>query len=118
MVLGHVEAERLLLLYQAATVLLFPSLEEGFGLPVLEAMAHGLPVVAANTSSLPEVGGDAVLYVDPREPRDIAEKVLEVMDDAALRRELIERGMARAREFTWQRLGEQTCQVYDEVLAM
>ncbi|MGD0921737.1 MAG: glycosyltransferase family 1 protein [Terriglobia bacterium] len=117
-VLGHVAAERLPVLYQAATALLFPSLEEGFGLPILEAMAHGLPVVAANTSSLPEVGGDAVLYVDPQEPRDIAEKVLQVANDAALRRELIERGLARAREFTWRRLGEQTCQVYDEVLAM
>jgi len=117
-VLGYVAADRLPILYQAATALLFPSLEEGFGLPVLEAMAHGLPVVAANTSSLPEVGGDAALYVDPHEPRDIAEKVLRVVEDSALRGELIARGLARARKFTWRRVAERTCQVYDEVLAI
>jgi glycosyltransferase involved in cell wall biosynthesis len=115
--LGYVAADRLSSLYQAATVLLFPSFEEGFGLPVLEAMAQGLPVVAANTSSLPEVGGDAALYVDPHEPRDIAEKVLRLAEDSALRGELIARGLARAREFTWRRMAERTCQVYDEVLA-
>lgn len=115
--LGYVSADRLAILYQAATVFLFPSWEEGFGLPVLEAMAHGLPVVAANTSSLPEVGGDAALYVDPHEPRDIAEKVAQVAEDAALREKLIARGLARAREFTWQRVAERTCQVYGEVLA-
>jgi glycosyltransferase involved in cell wall biosynthesis len=117
-VLGHVAAERLAALYQAASVLLFPSLEEGFGLPVLEAMACGLPVVASNTSSLPEVGGDAVLYVDPHEPRDIAENVQRAVEDTTLRAALVERGLARVREFTWRRTAERTCTVYDEVLAL
>ena len=115
--LGHVPAERLPILYQAANVLLFPSLEEGFGLPALEAMASSLPVVASNTSSLPEVGGDAVLYIDPHDPRDIAEKVQRAVEDAQMRETLIARGLARARTFTWRRTAEQTCAVYDEVLA-
>jgi len=115
--LGHVAAHRLPLIYQAANVLLFPSLEEGFGLPVLDAMANGLPVVASNTSSLPEVGGDAALYVDPHDPRDIAEKVERAVEDAKVRETLIARGFARARAFTWRRTAEQTCAVYDEFLA-
>ncbi len=117
-VLGHVSSDRLLSLYQAANVFLFPSLEEGFGLPVLEAMAHGLPVVTAGTSSLPEVGGEAALYVDPHDPRDIAEKVLRAAEDEDLRENLIRQGLARAREFTWRGTAETTLRVYDEVLAM
>jgi glycosyltransferase involved in cell wall biosynthesis len=117
-VLGHVPPQRLPVLYQAANVFLFPSFEEGFGLPVLEAMAYGLPVVASRASSLREVGGDAVLYVDPHEPRDIAEKVLSAVEDAALRSRLIEQGRRRAAEFPWRRTAEQTCALYDEVLAM
>ncbi len=115
--LGHVEPARLVALYQAASALLFPSLEEGFGLPVLEAMAHGLPVVASNTSSSPEVGGDAALYVDPHNPTDIAEKVRQAVEDQALREMMIRRGLERAREFTWRRTAERTLQVYEEVLA-
>lgn len=116
--LGYVPAERLSSLYQAASVLLFPSLGEGFGFPVLEAMAHGLPVVTSNVCSLPEVGGDAALYVDPRDPADIAQNVARAVEDDSLRDNLIRRGLARAREFTWRRTAEQTCDVYDEVLAM
>jgi glycosyltransferase involved in cell wall biosynthesis len=115
--LGHVTAARLAALYQAANVLLFPSLEEGFGLPVLEAMARGLPVVAANTSALPEVGGDAALYADPHDPQGMAENVQRIVEDEPLRRSLIARGLARAGEFTWRRTAELTCAVYQEVLA-
>jgi glycosyltransferase involved in cell wall biosynthesis len=114
--LGYVTNDRLGLLYQAASLFLFPSLEEGFGLPVLEAMAHGVPVVASATSSLPEVGGDAALYVDPRDPEDIADKVRRGVEDAELRVGLIERGLARACQFTWRRMAEETLKVYDEVL--
>jgi glycosyltransferase involved in cell wall biosynthesis len=113
--LGYVTDDRLSLLYQAASLFLFPSLEEGFGLPVLEAMAHGVPVVASATSSLPEVGGDAALYVDPRNPEDIAEKIHRGVEDGDLRADLIERGLARALQFTWQRMAEETLKVYDEL---
>ncbi len=116
-VLGYVAAERLPILYEAASVFLFPSLEEGFGLPVLEAMARGVPVVASFTSSLPEVGGEAALYVDPCDPEDIAAKVRHGVEDAELRASLIQRGLARAREFTFPRMAEETLRVYDEVLA-
>lgn len=114
--LGYVAADRLPSLYQAATVLLFPSLEEGFGLPVLEAMAHGLPVVTSNMSSLPEVGGDAVLYADPHEPRQLAAQVERAVEDRPLRESMIARGLARAREFTWRRTAEETCRVYEELV--
>jgi glycosyltransferase involved in cell wall biosynthesis len=115
--LGHVPRERLAVLYQAASVFLFPSWEEGFGLPVLEAMAHELPVVVANASSLPEVAGDAALYVNPSDPHDIADKVTRAVEDLALREALIQRGLGRARQFTWRATAEQTVAVYEEILA-
>ncbi len=115
-VLGHVPDAQLATLYQAASVLLFPSLEEGFGLPILEAMAAGSPVVAARTSSLPEVGGDAALYADPNDPAGLAERVAQACEDRPLRQGLISQGIARAREFSWQRTAVQTLHVYDEVV--
>ena len=114
---GYVTPGDLQILYQAASVMLFPSLEEGFGLPVLEAMATGLPVVASQTASLPEVGGEAALYVDPHDTGDIAEKVRRAVEDVELRKKMIEQGLARAREFSWQRVAQATLQVYNEVLA-
>ena len=114
---GYVSTDELRVLYQSASVMLFPSLEEGFGLPVLEAMANGVPVVASQTASLPEVGGGAALYVDPHDTRDIAEKVRRAVEDSELREKMIQQGLARAREFSWQRVAEATLQVYNEVLA-
>jgi alpha-1,3-rhamnosyl/mannosyltransferase len=103
-------------LYQAASVFLFPSLEEGFGIPVLEAMASGVPVVTSNLSSMPEVGGEAALYVNPYNPADIAQKVVQVVEDSALRAGLVQKGLTRASEFTWRRTAEATLAVYDELL--
>lgn len=114
--LGYAPAEQLPIMYDAASVFLFPSFEEGFGLPVLEAMAHGLPVVASKTSSLPEVGGEAALYVDPHDPKDIAEKVARATEDEKLRKQMVERGIKRARAFTWRRTAEANLEVYNEVL--
>ncbi len=116
--LGHVSGAELSMLYQAASVLLFPSLEEGFGLPILESMAAGLPVVAARTSSLPEVGGEAALYADPNDPAGLAEQVTKACEDESLRQKMIERGLARAREFTWERTARDTLRVYDEVACL
>ncbi len=114
--LGYVPDEALKTLYQAASVLLFPSFEEGFGFPVLEGMAHGVPVVTSNTSSMPELGGDAALYADPREPDQIAGQALRAAEDETLRRDLIARGLERAREFTWERTAKATLRAYEDVL--
>jgi glycosyltransferase involved in cell wall biosynthesis len=117
-ILGFIDNAQLARLYQAASVFLFPSFEEGFGIPVLEAMAHGVPVVTSNVSSMPEVGGEAVLYVDPHNPAEIAEKVRQAVEDPKLRESLIQKGLERAREFTWRRTAEGTLAVYDEVLKL
>src|SRR5215469_7360442 len=114
--LGYVSPTQLESLYSAASVFLFPSFEEGFGIPVLEAMARGLPVLASKTSSLPEVGGDAALYIDPQHTAEIAARVRQSVEDGNLRTELICRGSARAGRFTWQSTAEQTLEVYETVL--
>lgn len=113
---GYVSPEKLEMLYQIADVLLFPSFEEGFGFPVLEAMASGLPVVVARTSSIPELCGDAALCVNPYDEREMRDQVVRAAEDEALRRELIARGFARAKEFTWRRTAEATLKVYEEAL--
>jgi glycosyltransferase involved in cell wall biosynthesis len=103
-------------LYSAATVFAFPSLYEGFGMPVLEAMACGTPVVTSNVSALPEVAGDASLLVDPYEPRAIADGLEELLESQARREELSRRGLERARRFTWRQVAEQTVRVYRQTL--
>jgi glycosyltransferase involved in cell wall biosynthesis len=104
-------------LYSAAQCLVFPSLYEGFGLPVLEAMACGTPVVTSNVSSLPEVAGDAALLVDPYAIESIADAVARLLTDSALRQELIRRGTARAAGFTWEAAARQLVSVYAQLLA-
>lgn len=114
--LGYVSDEQLGTLYQSADVLVFASLEEGAGLPVLEAMASGLPVVTAHTSALPEAAGNAALYADPHEPCAIAEKIRVAVEDNATREVLIRKGLERARRFTWRQTAEATLRLYEEVL--
>lgn len=104
-------------LYAAAEFFVYPTLLEGFGLPVLEAMARGVAVACSNTSSLPEVAGDAALTFDPADTSAIAGAIERMFSDRALRADLIERGRARAAEFTWQRCAEQTWQSYEKALA-
>lgn len=113
--LGTVPADDLPALYNLADCLAFPSLYEGFGLPVLEAMACGTPVVCSHLASLPEVAGDAALLVDPREPTTLAQAVQEVLEDAALRRRLREAGLRRAAAFTWARAAAAMANIYREV---
>ncbi|HSK09382.1 MAG TPA: glycosyltransferase family 1 protein [Vicinamibacterales bacterium] len=114
---GFVPLETLAVLYRLASVFVFPSLYEGFGLPPVEAMACGLPVVTSNVSSLPEVVGDGAILVDPYSPDSIAEGMRAALSDEDLRATLRERGLARAREFSWERSVARTREVYDEVMA-
>jgi glycosyltransferase involved in cell wall biosynthesis len=98
--------------YRAADVLLFPSLYEGFGFPVLEAFASGLPVIASGAGGLREVGGDAAVIVESRDPAAYVQALMELSDDAERREALIDKGLARAGSFTWRRTAEQTADVY------
>lgn len=112
--IGYLPYGDLPLLYNAASLLVFPSLFEGFGIPVVEAMATGLPVACSNTTSLPEVAGNAVLLFNPEDPDDIAGKV-HMLYDGDLRNALIEKGLERARSFTWERTAAETVKVYEKV---
>lgn len=113
---GVVSDERLIHLYQQAAVFVFPSLYEGFGLPVLEAMACGCPVICSDTSSLPEVAGDAAITISPRDPQRLASELSRVLGDAALAQDLRTRGRAQALRFSWGRTAEQTLAVYRRVV--
>ena len=113
--LGFVPDATLAALYRLAAVFVFPSLYEGFGLPPLEAMAAGAPVITSNVSSLPEVVGDAALLIDPMDPGAIAEAIARVLSDPALRADLVRRGLARARTFSWERSAARVHEVYREV---
>ena len=106
--LGHVTDPVLAELYRRCAAFCYPSLGEGFGLPVLEAMAAGAAVVTSRVSSLPEVGGDAVEYVDPRDPSSIADGLRRVLGDPQRRSALGECARARAREFSWERFAAVT----------
>ncbi len=112
---GHVSDDELIALYQMAQCLVFPSLYEGFGLPVLEAMMAGCPVITSNVSSLPEVAGDAALLVAPRESTALMEAMQQLLEDAPLRIRLMEAGQARARLFSWQATAQMTRTVYLDV---
>jgi glycosyltransferase involved in cell wall biosynthesis len=102
-------------LYAGAACLVLPSLREGFGLPVLEAMACGTPVITSTTSSLPEVGGDAALLVDPYDAIDLADAMYRVLADRGLREDLRERGLKWVRGFSWRRTAEEVSRLLDEV---
>lgn len=95
-------------LYQNASVFVFPSLYEGFGIPVLEAFASGVPVVLANNSSLPEVGGGASLYFDGKNSEDLCVQIKSVLDDPSKKEEMIKRGLERVKEFSWEKCAKQT----------
>ena len=109
---GYVADEDLPALYSAATVFAFPSLYEGFGFPVLEAMACGVPVVTSNLSSLPEVAGDAALLVDPYDVAALSDALGRIVHDSALRQRLVQAGYRQAEHFSWQRAARDLLAVY------
>ena len=115
---GFVPAEQLPWWYRAATVFVYPSLYEGFGLPVLEAMASGTAVITSNTSSLPEVVGDAAILVDPTDVDALAAAMVRLLNDETLRVQLSAAGVRQAAQFSWQRCAEETVAVYREALGL
>jgi glycosyltransferase involved in cell wall biosynthesis len=113
---GWVEAPDLEGLYAACSAFACPSLVEGFGLPVLEAMARGAPVTCARASSLPEVAGDAALYFDPLAPAEMAQAISRLLGDPELARDLARRGLERSHGFTWRRAAELTVACYERAV--
>lgn len=114
--LNYVPHHDAMALMQSACALVFPSLYEGFGLPVLEAFASRLPVVTSNTTSLPEVAGDAALLVNPEDIGEICSAMTMLATTPTLRRELMEKGLLRAKELTWSRCADKTLEIYRSVL--
>lgn len=112
---GWIANEDLSLLYSEAELMVFPSLFEGFGIPVLEAMAHGTPVVSSGAASLPEVVGDAALLVDPYDVEEIAEAMYRVVTEEDVRANLIKKGRQRAGQFSWEKTARETLAVYKRV---
>ncbi len=114
---GWIAEDDLPLLYGAATVFVYPSRYEGFGLPVLEAMACGVPVVTSNAASIPELAGPAAFQVDPDDTKHIAAPIIRLCTEEESRDEMIERGFEQAEKFTWQKTAAATLQAYQEALA-
>jgi glycosyltransferase involved in cell wall biosynthesis len=113
---GYVDTGELRWLYENTAAYVFPSLAEGFGLPGLEAMAHGAPVVSSNATCLPEVYKDAATYFDPLDTAEMAESIGQIIGDTSLRKHLIKRGKAVAGSYSWRRMAEQTLAAYKEIL--
>lgn len=109
------DLEELELLYASADVLLYASLYEGFGIPILDSFLVGVPVITSNVSSMPEVGGSAVLYVDPLNLEDIKKKLRQVLEDKNLREDIIKKGFEQVKKFSWEKAAKQTLLVYKKL---
>ncbi len=114
--LGYLSDIELAYIYNLAQVFVYPTLYEGFGIPPLEAMACGTPVITSDTASLPEVGGDAVLYVDPYDINDISQKLDLLLSSQTMQKDLIEKGLRRAKDFTWEKAAKEHIKVFEKVL--
>jgi len=115
-VIEFIEHQNLCNFYKKARLFIYPSLYDSFGLPVLEAMACGTPVVTSNIAALPEVGGDAVLYCDPYNVEDISQKIEQILGDTSLQEQMSKKGLARAKEFSWEKSAQEHIRVFEEVL--
>lgn len=114
---GFVPDDTLKWLYQNAEVYVFPSLSEGFGLPGLEAMQYRLPVVSSSATCLPEIYQDAALYFDPRDPKDIAAKIRQVLDEPKLADKLADKGSRLLEKYSWERMAQQTLDIYKKAVS-
>jgi glycosyltransferase involved in cell wall biosynthesis len=115
--LGFVSDQELSWLYQNAQAYVFPSLSEGFGLPGLEAMQNNCPLLSSNATCSPEIYGDAALYFDPKSPQDLATKLQQLLDDKTLRKDLIKKGQAQVKKYSWHDCAAKTLEVYKKILA-
>jgi len=113
---GYIPGDEMPLMYQAASVFLYPSLRESFGMPIIEAMACGTPVITSNTSSMPEVAGDAAMLVDPYSSFSIADAMEKLRMDPALMTELKEKGFERAKQFSWEKAAAELLTTYKKLL--
>lgn len=112
---GYVPNQELPAIINQSKVMLYPSLRESFGIPILEAMACGVPVITSNTSSMPEIAGSAAILVDPYNPSELTDAIRKVVTDDKLRSELIESGFKRAKEFNWERMAQDYLKLYQEI---
>ncbi|OGK20333.1 hypothetical protein A3C23_02895 [Candidatus Roizmanbacteria bacterium RIFCSPHIGHO2_02_FULL_37_13b] len=112
---GYINESELSFLYQNAAIYVLPSLYEGFGIPILEAMSHGCPVICSNVSSLPEIGANACLYVNPNDKIELKLKIVKLIEDRELRADLIEKGKQRIKKFSWEKCGIETLAILQRV---
>lgn len=112
---GYVSDEDLPVLYYLSQLFLFPSLREGFGIPIIEAMACGVPVITSNTSSMPEVAGDAAHLIDPNKTEDICNGMIKIMSDDTYRNELIQKGLMQSKQFSWNKMAAQVLEEYKQL---
>jgi len=113
--LDFVPDEDLPIFYKNAVCFVLPSLYEGFGLPVLEAMKYGCPVITSNVSSLPEAGGDAALYVDPLDVNDIKKNLELIINNEELRKRLIKKGYEQVKKFSWEKTARETLKALESI---
>jgi glycosyltransferase involved in cell wall biosynthesis len=113
--IGYVQNSDLPFIYQLSTAFIYPSTRESFGIPILEAMACGVPVLTSNTASMPEVAGDAALFMNPFDIFDIAKNILEITENKETRAILIKKGLARVETFRWFKTAEKLMDVYQQV---
>ncbi len=113
---GFVSDRELAGLYKNSKLYIFPSLSEGFGLPPLEAMAHGLPVASSNATCLPEVLGDAAVYFDPRSDAEMADAMLSVLSDEKLSNDLIKKGLKQVKKYSWKQTAKETLKIYEKAM--
>jgi len=112
---GFIPSKEKAYCYQNAFLFVFPSLYEGFGIPLLEAMNLGVPILAANSASLPEVGGDACIYFDPNSSDNLFDKITHLMNDTKKQKEMIEHGKAKSETYSWEKAAKETLQAYKNV---